>query len=196
MNIIELMKSGKWINGITPEIEQKLAATEDLCFLLNSLAPSCKKERDRIIRKIMGHIGNRYVLHSPFHCDFGTQISIGENFVGNFNLTILDEAEVIIGNNVFIGPNVSIYTVEHAINPSQRNEGIMRSQPVHIGDNVWIGGNVTILPGVSIGNNSVIGAGSVVTKDIPPSVLAVGNPCFTLRALSDTEKVTVTFPNE
>ena len=196
MNIIELMKGGKWINGITPEIEQKLAATEDLCFQLNSIAPSHKEERDCIIRKIMGRIGNKYVLHSPFHCDFGTQISIGENFVGNFNLTILDEAEVVIGDNVFIGPNVSIYTVEHALNTSQRNEGIMRSRPVHIGDNVWIGGNVTILPGVSIGDNSVIGAGSIVTKNIPPSVLAVGNPCLTLRTISDKERVIVSFPDE
>lgn len=196
MNIIELMKGGKWINGITPEIEQKLAATEDLCFQLNSIAPSHKEERDRIIRKIMGRIGDKYILHSPFHCDFGTQISIGENFVGNFNLTILDEAEVVIGDNVFIGPNVSIYTVEHALNTSQRNEGIMRSRPVHIGDNVWIGGNVTILPGVSIGDNSVIGAGSIVTKNIPPSVLAVGNPCLTLRTISDKERVIVSFPDK
>lgn len=196
MDVIDLMKSGKWLNGIVPEIGKKLAETEELCFKLNSLSPSCKDERDRIIRKMIGSIGSEYIIHSPFRCDFGTQISIGENFVGNFNLTILDEAEVTIGNNVFIGPNVSIYTVVHALNARQRNKGVMRSLPVHIGDNVWVGGDVTILPGITIGDNAVIGAGSVVTKDVPPSVLAFGNPCRVLRTLSDADEVIVSFPDE
>ena len=128
-------------------------------------------------------------LHSPFHCDFGAQISVGDHFVGNFNLTILDEAPVTIGSHVYIGPNVGIYTVHHALLADQRNEGIMQSLPVVIGDNVWIGGNTVILRGVTIGEGAVIGAGSVVSRDIPPRVIAVGNPCRVLRPLTEADRI-------
>ena len=124
---------------------------EEMCFDFNSLRPSMTAERHAIINRLFGSIEEPYVLHSPFHCDFGSQIHIGHHFVGNYNLTILDEGPVTIGNNVFIGPNSGIYTVTHALDPQQRNEGIMRSLPVTIGNNVWIGAGVTILPGVTIG---------------------------------------------
>ena len=114
---------------------------------------------------------------------------MGRNFEGNFGITILDEGPVTIGDNVFIGPNVSIYTIIHALTPKQRNEGLMHSNPVTIGNNVWIGGNAVILPGVTIGDNAVIGAGSVVTRDVPPSVLAVGNPCRVVRDITSADVI-------
>lgn len=190
MNSMELMRKGEWHYGIVPEIGAALAVAKELCHELNILSPSRREERAAIIRKLLGKTGERFIIHSPFRCDFGSNISIGEDFVGNYNLTILDEGEVTIGDNVFIGPNVSIYTVVHALDATQRNAGVMRSRPVTIGSNVWIGGNVVVLPGVVIGDNAVVGAGSVVTRDVPPSVLAAGNPCRVLRAITDADCLT------
>ena len=116
-------------------------------------------------------------------CDYGKQISVGKRFFANFNFTVLDEAPVTIGDDCFIGPNVSIYTACHSIDPVERNSRREWAEPVTIGDNVWIGGSVTILPGVTIGDNVTIGAGSVVTKDIPSNSVAVGNPCKVIRTL-------------
>lgn len=115
-------------------------------------------------------------MNQPFRCDYGCNIHIGENFFANFNLTILDEAEVRIGDNCFIGPNVSIFTACHPLDAASRDTGVEWAEPVTIGDSVWIGGNATILPGVTIGDNVVIGAGSVVTRNIPSGVVVGGNP--------------------
>ena len=183
MNDLEKMRTGRWLHAVTPEI------AEELCFRLNQLPPSRREEREAIIRQLFGHVGEAVCLHSPFHCDFGEQISVGDHFVGNFNLTILDEAPVTIGNHVYIGPNVGIYTVHHALLADQRNEGIMQSLSVVISDNVWIGGNAVILRGVTIGEGAVIGAGSVVSRDIPPRVIAAGNPCRVLRPLTEADRI-------
>lgn len=185
------MRSGAWLNAITPDIAAELQRAEELCFRLNALPPSRHEEREAIIRQLFAHAGEGLILHSPFHCDFGTQISVGDRFVGNFNLTILDEAPVTIGDRVFIGPDVGIYTVTHALLPDQRSAGIMRARPVRIDDDVWIGGHATILPGVRIGRGAVIGAGSVVVHDIPPGMLAVGNPCRPLRPIAESDRVSL-----
>lgn len=192
MNDLEQMRAGRWLHAVTPEIGAALLSAEELCFRLNQLPPSRGEEREAIIRQLFGHVGKAVCLHSPFHCDFGTQISVGDHFVGNFNLTILDEAPVRIGNHVYIGPNVGIYTVHHALLADQRNEGIMQSLPVEIHDNVWIGGNSVILRGVTIGQGAVIGAGSVVTRDIPPQVIAAGNPCRVLRPITEADRIAET----
>ena len=189
MDQFEQLRAGEWIYGITPEIGNELLRAEDMCFRLNNIPPSHKAEREAVIKELLGYIGPGFFLHSPFRCDFGFNISIGENFVGNYNITILDEAEVVIGDNVFIGPNVGIYTITHALQPMQRNKGIMRAMPVRIGNNVWIGAGAVILPGVEIGDNAVIGAGSVVTRNVPASVLAAGNPCRTVRPVEDSDYV-------
>lgn len=189
MNDLEKMRTGRWLHAVTPEIGAALLRAEELCFRLNQLPPSRREEREAIIRQLFAHVGEAPCLHSPFHCDFGEQISVGDHFVGNFNLTILDEAPVTIGNHVYIGPNVGIYTVHHALLADQRNEGIMQSLPVVIHDNVWIGGNAVILRGVTIGEGTVIGAGSVVSRDIPPRVIAAGNPCRVLRPLTEADRI-------
>ncbi len=191
-NTLQILRSGEWCHCISPEISAILLDCEEKCFRLNNLPPSSADERRTIIKRLLGKIGNHFIIHSPFHCDFGTNITIGENFIANFNLTILDETRVTIGDNVFIGPNVSIYTVTHALDISQRNEGLMQARPVTIGNNVWVCGNCVILPGVSIGEGCVIGAGSVVTRDIPPLTLAVGNPCRPLRPITEADKISAT----
>lgn len=180
---IQLMRSGEWMNGFTDEIGSALARCEDLCFRLNTTLPSKRREREAIAREIFGRIGSRFVLHSPFLCDFGFNIHIGENFTGNFNLTILDEADVIIGDNVFIGPNTTLCTVIHAYDAVERNSGIMRSAPIVIHDNVWIAANVVVLPGVTIGEGAIVGAGSVVTRDVDPVSVVAGNPARFIRAV-------------
>ena len=130
MDDLEKMKAGLWLHAIRPQIGEALRRAEELVFELNRLAPSRREEREAIIRRLFGRIGRDFTIHSPFHCDFGEQISIGDHFVGNFNLTILDEAPVTIGDHVFIGPNVGLYTVSHALLPDQRNADIMRSLPI------------------------------------------------------------------
>ena len=189
MDDLEKMKAGLWLHAIRPQIGEALRRAEELVFELNRLAPSRREEREAIIRRLFGRIGRDFTIHSPFHCDFGEQISIGDHFVGNFNLTILDEAPVTIGDHVFIGPNVGLYTVSHALLPDQRNAGIMRSLPITIGNNVWLGANVVVCGGVTIGDGCVIGAGSVVVKDIPPMSFAAGNPCRVIRPITQEDSM-------
>ncbi|MDE6151921.1 MAG: sugar O-acetyltransferase [Prevotella sp.] len=189
MKLIEDLHAGKWVYGFDSDIGKMLQATEILCFRLNAMAPDRKAEREELVRRILGRIGDSFLIHSPFRCDFGKHIFIGKNFISNFNLTILDEAVVTIGDNVFIGPNCGIYTINHALLPDQRNAGVMRAAPVTIGNDVWLAADVKVLPGVTIGDGAVIGAGSVVTRDIPPRVLAAGNPCRVIREITEADRV-------
>lgn len=159
------------------ELINEMLKAKDLCYEYNNLKPSEIEKREEIINKILGKAGKNIRVEQPFLCDYGYNISVGDNFYTNHGLIILDAAKVEIGDNVFIAPNCNIYTAYHPINTEERNEGLEYAKSVKIGNNVWIGGNVTILPGVTIGDNSTIGAGSVVTKDIPANVVVYGNPC-------------------
>lgn len=141
--------------------------------------------RDYLKGQIFGKLGNNVHLEAPFYLDYGYRTTIGNDFFSNVNLTIIDGGGVEIGDHVFIGPNVGIYTAEHPLDVRRREKGYEWALPVKVGNNVWIGGDVTILAGVTIGDNTVIGAGSVVTKDIPANVVAVGNPCTVIK---ETEK--------
>lgn len=154
----------------------------------NLSSPREKSKRKELLKILLKKTGKEFIVEPPFYCDYGYNIEIGENFFANMNLVILDGAKVCIGSNVFIAPNVGIYTAGHPLDPEQRNRGLEYAYPVTIGNNVWIGGGVTILPGVTIGDNVVIGAGSVVTKDIPENALAVGNPCKVIRMITDADK--------
>lgn len=189
MDRFEILREGRWLDGFHGDYGTALREAEEKCFRLNSLPPSAVDKRREIVESLLGTIGDGWIIHSPFRCDFGFNIHIGDKFVGNFNLTILDEARVTIGDHVFIGPDCGIYTITHALTEEQRNEGVMRALPVIIGNGVWIGGHCTILPGVTIGDGAVIGAGSVVTRDIPPRTLALGNPCRPVRPVTDDDRV-------
>ena len=147
------------------------------------LRPSQLKERSQILQKLFKRLGENTLIEQPFFCDYGYNIELGENFYSNHNLIILDTNKVKFGDNVFIGPNCGFYAAGHPVDVEQRNKGLEYAKPIEIGNNVWIGGNVVVLPGIKIGDNTVIGAGSVVTKNIPSNVIAVGNPCKVIKEI-------------
>jgi len=167
------------------ELRQKCA---DLCYEFNLCKPSDIAGQTKIINQLLGEIKGSFVITAPFYCDYGTNISIGNNFYTNHNCTILDGATVSFGDNVFIAPNCVFSTAGHPIDVEQRNAGLEIALPITVGDNVWIGTNVSVLPGVTIGSDTVIGAGSVVNKDIPDGVIAAGNPCRVIRKITDADK--------
>lgn len=180
----EKMLSGMVYSAIDDQLLKELNEVKEIIHEYNALKPSQTLRRFQILKDLLGHVADdEIIVNQPFYCDYGKQIRVGKRFFANFNLTILDEARVTIGDDCFIGPNVSIYTACHSTNPVERNTRREWAEPVTIGDNVWIGGSVTILPGVTIGSNVTIGAGSVVTRDIPDNVVAVGNPCKVIKNL-------------
>jgi acetyltransferase-like isoleucine patch superfamily enzyme len=183
----EKLKNGLMYHGFDNELTEERKKAKDMLFDFNNLRPSMKEKCDAIIKELFGHIGDKFWIESPFYCDYGYNISIGNNFYVNHNCVILDCARVTIGDNVLIGPNTGIYTAGHAIDPEQRALGLEYAFPITIGNNVWIGGGCSILAGVTIGDNSVIAAGSVVNKDIPPNVVAAGNPCRVIRKITDED---------
>ncbi|MDR3059265.1 MAG: sugar O-acetyltransferase [Prevotella sp.] len=156
---------------------------KEILYEYNNLHPKKQDERKQILRLLLNKTGNEFIFEPPFYCDYGYNIEVGENFFANMNLVILDGAKVSIGDNVFIAPNVGIYTAGHPLDEIQRNEGLEYAYPVTIGNSVWIGAGVSILPGVTVGNNVVIGAGSVVTKDIPDNCVVAGNPAVIKKRL-------------
>lgn len=158
---------------------------KELCRDYNDLRPRETEARDALLRKILGETGTGLLIEQPFHCDYGYNIRVGDNFYANFNLVILDEAPVTFGDNVFIAPNCGFYTAGHPIDVARRNKGLEYARPITVGDNVWIGAGVTVLPGVTIGDNCVIGAASVVVKDIPANCIAVGNPCKVIKTIDN-----------
>lgn len=178
------MMSGRVYDAPNPLFVEQLNRVKVCLQDYNATRADQLDELERKIRLILGRAGKGIKVLQPFRCDYGCNISVGDNFFANFNLTVLDEAAVTIGDNVFIGPNVSIYTACHSARPEERNTGSEWSEPVTIGDSVWIGGSATILPGVTIGSNVTIGAGSVVTHDIPDNSIAVGNPARVIRTVS------------
>ncbi len=184
----------KMLNGIyyiswDEELTLEREKAKDLLFEFNNTKPSLRVERNEIIKKLFGNVGKNCWIESNFNCDYGYNISVGDNFYTNVNCCILDCAKVTIGNNVWIGPNVGIYTPNHAFDSVERCAGYEISLPIEIKDNVWIGGNVVIRGGVTIGENTIIGAGSVVTKDIPSNVIAVGNPIRIIREITEEDKI-------
>ena len=180
----EKMLAGEVYDATAPELIAELQDTREMIYEYNSLRPSETKRMKEILKDLLGHVADgEFIINQPFRCDYGSQISIGKRFFANFNFTVLDEARVTIGDDCFIGPNVSIYTACHSTDPVERNSRKEWAQPVTIGHNVWIGGSVTILPGVTIGDNVTIGAGSLVVGDIPSNTVAVGNPCKVIKNL-------------
>lgn len=165
-----------------------------LLFKLNHTDYDEVRELSELTAALLGKSENAFII-PPFFCDYGSHIETGKNFFANYNCTILDVAKVKIGDNCLLAPNVAIYTAGHPIYPETRNSFYEYGKEVVIGDNVWIGGNAVVCPGVRIGSNVVIGAGSVVTKDIPDWSLAAGNPCKVIRKITEDDKCKL-FKNE
>ena len=180
----EKMLAGMVYSAVDEQLLDELNAVKAVIHKDNLLSPADVGGRLEVLKGLLGAVGDDdIIINQPFYCDYGKQISVGKRFFANFHFTVLDEARVTIGDDCFIGPNVSIYAACHRTDPVERNTRREWAEPVTIGDNVWIGGSVTILPGVTIGDNVTIGAGSVVTKDIPSNVVAVGNPCRVIKHL-------------
>ncbi len=180
----EKMLAGEVYSAVDTELLRELNEVKAVIHEYNALRPGDTAGRLRILQSLLGSVADEKVLIiQPFYCDYGKQIKVGRRFFANFNFTVLDEAPVTIGDDCFIGPNVSIYTACHSTVPAERNTRREWARPVSIGDNVWIGGSVTILPGVTIGDNVTIGAGSVVVHDIPSDTIAVGNPCRVVKTI-------------
>lgn len=183
------MKAGKLYDAnYDKELLTERAACADMTHELNQLRPSKAEERDALIRRILGKVKGSCTIVSPFFCDYGYNIEVGENFFANMNCVILDEAAVKFGDNVFVAPNCGFYTAGHPLDAERRNQGLEYARPITVGDDVWIGAGVSVLPGVTIGQGAVIGAGSVVNRDIPPRVLAAGNPCRVIREITEEDK--------
>lgn len=168
-------------------LAERTACAEKL-HELNLMSPSREAERQELLRGLLGRTPERFTILSPFHCDYGYNIEVGEDFFMNVNCVVLDGARVTFGNHVFVAPGCGFFTAGHPLDVEQRNSGLEIALPITVGDNVWIGGNVSVLPGVSIGEGSVIGAGSVVTHDIPAGVVAAGNPCRVIRKLTAADR--------
>lgn len=169
-----------------PELVAESRQAFHLTRLYNGEAAENLEQRAEILRHLFGRVGQNVSIVPPFHCDYGQNIYIGDNFYMNYGGVILDCNMVQIGDNVLCGPYVQIYTAYHPVDPTVRMTGLELAAPITIGNNVWIGGGVIICPGVAIADNTTIGAGSVVTKDIPANVVAVGNPCKVIRSVGDT----------
>ncbi|MCD2163939.1 sugar O-acetyltransferase [Comamonas koreensis] len=172
-----------------PSVLQLRDAAKEKLFAFQQIGAHRRAEREAVLRGLLGKLGRNPVFDGPFLCDYGFNIEIGDNFYTNVNLVILDAAKVRIGNNVFIAPNVGLYTSGHPLDAGRRNQGLEFALPITIGDNVWMGAGVQVLPGVSIGAGSVIAAGAIVTKDVPEGVVSAGNPARVLRAITDQDRL-------
>jgi maltose O-acetyltransferase len=184
----ERMLSGKLYMATDSELGKDSAKGRKLIRLFNQTTEEQGRYRIELLKDLFEKTGEKLYIEPPFHCDYGCNIMIGENFYANYDCIIIDVCKVKIGNNVFFGPRVGIYTATHPIDAAVRNTLLESGKPITIGNDVWVGGNVIINPGITIGNNVVIGSGSVITKNIPDNVIAAGNPGKVLREINETDK--------
>ncbi len=184
----EKMLNGKPYQAFSKELTEERRNAKIKIYEFNALHPNESDKGKVILKSLLGKSGTGFHIEAPFYCDYGYNIEIGSHFFSNYHLVILDCAKVKMGDHVFIGPNVGIYTAGHPLNAELRNQEYEHAHPITIGDSVWIGGNVVINGGVHIGDNCVIGSGSVVTKDIPANSLAMGSPCRVVRAITEKDR--------
>lgn len=185
MSELERLSAGEWYHFKDAGVAAQKARAAQLCQEFNAISATDPAAQTAKIREILGHAGRNVSFQANFNCDNGRNISVGDNFLSNYNLTILDIVPVKIGDNVMIGPNVDIYTVNHPLTATGRREALAKGYPVTIGNDVWIGGKVTITPGVTIGDNVVVAAGAVVTKDVPANTLVGGVPAKVIKTLPE-----------
>ena len=169
------------------DVAEEMRRCRKILQKLNFMDRSDFEGVQEVVKELLGS-SEGAVINPPFYCDYGSHIHVGKNFFANYNCTIIDVAKVIIGDYCQMAPNVAIYTAGHPVHPDTRNSGYEYGKEVRIGNNVWIGGNTVICPGVTVGNNCVIGAGSVVTRDIPDWVVAAGNPCRVIRSITEADR--------
>jgi len=178
------MLAGELYDPLDQQLTKERLQTRLLIKELNDTREDQTEERARVLKKLIPNAGADLWLQPPFYCDYGYNIAAGEKVFFNFNCVVLDVTRVTIGSRTLFGPNVQIYTATHPLNHQERAAGLEYAKPIVIGEDVWVGGSAIICPGVSIGDRSVVGAGSVVTKDIPADVFAAGNPCKVIRSLN------------
>ena len=182
------MLAGKLYIAMDEELVNDMKKSRRLTRLYNTTTEEQQDYRKELLKELFESTKENYYIEPPFRCDYGCNISIGNNFYANYDCVILDVNKVVIGDNVFFAPRVSVFTAGHPIDAEIRNMQLEYGKPVFIGNDVWVGGNTVINPGVTIGDNVVIGSGSVVTKDIPSGVVAAGNPCRVIRKINEEDK--------
>lgn len=183
------MLAGELYNATDPQLAAERRKARLLTSKLNLSGDDQPEERAEILNTLIPNQGAGLWIEPPFYCDYGSNIFLGEKVFFNFNCVVLDVAPVHIGSRTLFGPNVQIYTATHPINATERASGLEYAKPITIGSDVWVGGSAVICPGVTIGDRSIIGAGSVVTKNIPPDVIAAGNPCRVIRPVTEGDKM-------
>ena len=189
MELDEYLHSGELYLPTDPEIMKHQFVCLDRLFRYNQLLPSQQAEKTALLKEMFAEIGEGCYIETPFYSNFGGRnVHFGKNIYANFNLTLVDDTHIYVGDSTMFGPGVTVATAGHPIEPNLRRQGMQYNAPVHIGSNCWIGAGAIILPGVTIGDNTVIGAGSVVTKDIPSGVVAVGNPCRVMRLVGEHDR--------
>lgn len=179
----EKMLAGELYDPLDQQLTEERLQARLLLKKLNDSAEDQVGERKKILEALLPNTGENLWIQPPFYCDYGSNLYLGDKVFFNFNCVVLDVTKVQIGSRTLIGPNVQIYTATHPLNFKERAAGVEFAKPINIGEDVWIGGSAVICPGVSIGDRTVIGAGSVVTKDLPADVFAAGNPCKIIREL-------------
>lgn len=182
------MLSGMLYNANQEELVRERRRAKQYCDKFNRLSPVKEEKQRKLLRRLLGSAEGEFTILPSFWCDYGYNIHLGNHFFANHHLVILDCAKVSFGDNVLIGPNCGFYTAGHPKDTELRNQGLEYAYPIAVGDNVWFGGGVQVCPGVRIGSNVIIGAGSVVIRDIPSNVIAAGNPCRVIRRLADEEE--------
>ncbi len=190
MTVREKMHGGEpYIMADDESLMKEQIECLDMLFEYNSLRPSEHEKKQELLKKMFAEIGDDCYIETPFYSNFGGRhVHFGNNVYANFNLTLVDDTHIYVGDYTMFGPNVTVATAGHPILPELREKLYQFNLPVHIGKNCWLGAGVIVLPGITIGDNSVIGAGSIVTKDIPPNVVAVGNPCRVLRQIDERDR--------
>lgn len=181
----ELMLSENFYHANDVELAAERLRVRKLTKKYNALSPSKINRKNHLLYKILGKRGENCIIHPPFYCDYGYNIEIGENFFANYNCIMLDVNKIVIGDNVMLGPRVTISTAGHPIHPNDRKRGYEYGKKISIGNNVWIGANVVLNPGISIGNNVVIGSGSVVISNLPANTVCVGNPAHVVKKITE-----------
>ena len=189
MTIQEKMHSGALYLPMDEALFQERLDWLDRLWDFNATRPSQLAERETLLRELFAEIGEGCYIEPPLHANWGGRhVHFGRNIYANFNLTLVDDTHIYVGDNTMFGPNVVVATAGHPLLPELREQGFQYNAPVHIGRNCWIGAGAILLPGVTVGDNAVIGAGSIVTRDVPANVLAVGNPCRVLREIGEHDR--------